>query len=39
LDARLQQPGTLVERLGAFLDEFTLRRRDPGTRAESWLES
>ena len=39
LNAALQNGGALVARLEAFLDDFTLRRRDPGERAESRLES
>ena len=37
LDALLPDGRRLVERLEAFLDEFTLRRRDPGDRAESFV--
>ena len=39
LDARLGGDGKLVERLASFLDDFTLRGRDPGDRTESRLES
>jgi glutamate--cysteine ligase len=39
LDAALQNGGALVARLEAFLDDFTLRGRDPGDRAESRLDS
>jgi glutamate--cysteine ligase len=38
LDARLRGGGELVARLAAFLDDFTLRRRDAGDRTESRLE-
>jgi glutamate--cysteine ligase len=39
LNAALENGGALVARLEAFLDDFTLRGRDPGDRAESRLES